>query len=292
MKKGSERRRTKMTNDLMHYIYEHIDTQINLDTLSADFRISKFHMHRLFKREFGRNIHETIQSIRLQTAANLLITNRKSTISKIAAMSGYGSQTSFIRAFGKKFGMSPKTWRQGGFVGYANRIVQELPEGRTSDVTYETLTPVIRKMPPLKVYYIRHLGYDDSIRQCWQKLQAFLLSSNIRHASQIALYHDNPIITPPEACHHVACIGIDEPFDADRVPFPSFEIHGGVYAEFTAGGYRDDILKLIRWVYHEWLPSSGYETTAKHAYLIYDDNNFLNETGRFSVKYYIPIVLP
>jgi len=292
MKKGADRYRTRLTNDLMHYIYEHIDTPINLDTLSADFKVSKFHMHRLFKREFGRNIHETIQSIRLQTAANLLITNKKSTISKIAAMAGYSSQTSFIRAFSKQFAMSPKIWRNGGFTAYANGIAQAMPDGLTSDVTYETLSPVIRKMPPLTVYYIRHRGYDEGIRACWQKLQAFTLSNDLRHYTQIALYHDNPIITPPQACHYVACISIDEPFEADRVPLPSFEIHGGVYAEFRARGYRNDILKLIRWVYHEWLPASGYETTARHTYLVYEENDFLNETGEFALKFYIPIVLP
>ena len=292
MKKGAELHRTKLTNDLMHYIYEHIDTPINLDTLSADFKISKFHMHRLFKQEFGRNIHETIQSIRLQMAANLLITNKKSTISKIAAMTGYGSQTSFIRAFGKKFAMSPKAWRNGGYIDYANSIVKAVPDNLTSDARYEHLSPVIKKMPTFKVYYIRHRGYDDGIKPCWQKLQAFTLSNNIQHYSQIALYHDNPIITPLDECHYVACIAISEPFDAERVPLPSFEIHGGVYAEFSAAGYRNDILKLIRWVYHVWLPSSGYETTARHTYLIYDDNDFLNETDYFSLKFYIPIVLP
>lgn len=292
MKKGADINRTKIPNDLMHYIYEHIDTPINLDTLSADFKISKFHLHRLFKREFGRNIYETIQSIRLQTAANLLITNKKSTVSKIAAMTGYGSQTSFIRAFGKKFAMSPKAWRNGGYKSYSDGIVQTLPEGLTPDVTYRGLSPVIRKMPPIRVYYIRHTGYDDAIRACWQKLQAFTLGNAIQNYSQIALYHDNPIITPLEACHYVACIALNAPFDAGRVPFPSFEIHGGVYAEFTARGYRNDIFKLMQWVYHEWLPASGYETTTRHTYLVYEENSFLNETGFFAVKYYVPIVLP
>jgi len=292
MKKGADINRTKIPNDLMHYIYEHIDTPINLDTLSADFKISKFHLHRLFKREFGRNIYETIQSIRLQTAANLLITNQKSTVSKIAAMTGYGSQTSFIRAFGKKFAMSPKAWRNGGYKSYSDGIVQTLPEGLTPDVTYRGLSPVIRKMPPIRVYYIRHTGYDDAIRACWQKLQAFTLGNAIQDYSQIALYHDNPIITPLEACHYVACIALNAPFDAGRVPFPSFEIHGGVYAEFTARGYRNDIFKLMQWVYHEWLPASGYETTTRHTYLVYEENSFLNETGFFAVKYYVPIVLP
>ena len=48
----------------------------------------------------------------------------------------------------------------------------------------------------------------------------------------------------------------------------------------------------MQWVYHEWLPASGYETTTRHTFLVYEDNDFLNETGFFSVKYYVPIVLP
>ena len=292
MRKETAINTTKITNDLMHYIYDNIDSQINLDTLSADFKISKFHMHRLFKQEFGRNIYETVKSIRLQKAANLLITNRKSTISEISAMCGYGSQTSFIRAFNKRFEMSPKTWRKGGFISYSNKIVDDLPGELASDADYSALSPVIKKMPPLKVYYIRHIGYDASIKKCWQKLQTFVLGNTVQNYSQIALYHDNPIITPLKECNYVACISINEPFDPGRVNLPSFETNGGVYAEFSASGYNNDILKLVQWVYHEWLPSSGYETTTKHSYIIYDENNFLNESGFFSLKYYIPIVLP
>lgn len=287
MKKNIAINRTKITNDLMHYIYDNIDSQINLDILSADFHISKFHMHRIFKEEFGANIYETVKSIRLQKASNLLITNKNSTISEISAMCGYGSQTSFIRAFIKRFEMSPKQWRKGGYLTYSNKILNDL----TSKADYSSLQPVIKKMKPIKVYYIRHLGYDENIKKCWQKLQTFILHNDIHSYSQIALYHDNPIITPLKDCNYVACVSINDTLLPDQVNLPSFEIHGGVYAEFSATGYDDDILKLTQWIYHEWLPSSGYETTTKHSYVIYEENNFLNDNGFFSLKYYIPIVL-
>ncbi|MBU0633418.1 AraC family transcriptional regulator [bacterium] len=291
MKKNIALNRTKVTNDLMHYIYDNIDSQINLDILSADFHISKFHMHRIFKEEFGSNIYETVKSIRLQKASNLLITNKNSTISEISAMCGYGSQTSFIRAFIKRFEMSPKQWRKGGYLEYSNKILNALPDHFGSKTGYSDLEPLIKKMKPIKVYYIRHLGYDQSIKKCWQKLQTFIFHNDIQSYSQIALYHDNPIITPLKDCNYVACIGINDDIEPSQINLPSFEIHGGVYAEFSATGYGDDILKLTQWIYHEWLPSSGYETTTKHSYVVYDENNFLNEKGFFSLKYYIPIVL-
>lgn len=291
MKKNIARNRTKVTNDLMHYIYDNIDSQINLDTLSEDFHLSKFHMHRIFKQEFDSNIYETIKSIRLQKAANLLITNKNSTISEISSICGYSSQTSFMRAFGIRFGMSPKKWRKGGFIEYSNKIINNVPKELISNADYSKLSAVIKKMPAITVYYIRHHGYNEEIKKCWQKLQTFVLSNDIQSYSQIAIYHDNPIITPLKDCNYVACLAIEDAQVPREINLPSFELNSGVYAEFSAKGYNDDILKLVQWIYHEWLPTSGYETTNKPPYLIYDENNFLNENGVFSLKYYIPIVL-
>lgn len=291
MKKDTALLRTKVTNDLMHYIYENIDSQINLDTLSEDFHLSKFHLHRIFKQEFDSNIYETIKSIRLQKASNLLITNKNSTISEISSICGYGSQTSFIRAFNARFGMSPKKWRKGRFIEYSNKIINEVPKELISNRDYSKLLPIIKKMPSVTVYYIRHHGYSEEIKKCWQKLQTFILSNNIQNYSQIAIYHDNPIITPLKDCNYVACLSIEDTQNISKINLPSFELNAGVYAEFSAKGYNDDILKLVQWIYHEWLPSSGYETTNKPPFLIYDENNFLNEDGFFSLKYYIPIIL-
>lgn len=288
MKKNVAINHTKITNDLMHYIYYNIDSQINLDTLSRDFKISKFHLHRIFKQEFGSNIYQTIKSIRLQKASNLLISNKNSTISEISALCGYSSQTSFIRAFIARFGMSPKKWRKGGFIEYSNQIVGEL---KTSQVSYSGLTPVIKKMAALDVFYIRHHGYDEGIRRCWQKLQTLTLMCDIKEYKQIAIYHDNPIVTPLKECNYVACIATEEEFTCKDNNLPSFESDAGVYAEFSAEGYDEDMLKLIQWIYHEWLPSSGFETTTQPPFLIYEENNYLNQSGYFKLKYYIPIVL-
>ena len=72
---GSFEKRTKLANNVMNYIYKYIDTNINIDELSSELNISKFHLHRIFRDEFGKNIYESIKSIRLEKAANLLITN-------------------------------------------------------------------------------------------------------------------------------------------------------------------------------------------------------------------------
>lgn len=82
-----------IANKTMSYIYQNIDTSINIDELASNFSISKIHLHKIFKEQMGINIYESIKSIRLQQASNLLLTNNYSTISQIANMCGYSSQS-------------------------------------------------------------------------------------------------------------------------------------------------------------------------------------------------------
>jgi AraC family transcriptional regulator len=70
---------------------------------------------------------------------------------------------------------------------------------------------------------------------------------------------------------------------------PKFIISGGIYAKFDIAGVYGDVLKFIHWVYNEWLPSSGYETTTKPAYTIYKKNHFLSEDNTFDLSFYVPI---
>ena len=60
MKRVTFEKRAKISNDVMNYIYKYIDTNINIDELSLELNVSKFHLHRIFKDEFGKNIYESI----------------------------------------------------------------------------------------------------------------------------------------------------------------------------------------------------------------------------------------
>ena len=285
MKKETSQKHTKIANDIMYYIYTHIDTHIDIDELSINFDVSKFHMHRIFKESFGKNIYESIKSIRLQKAANLLLTNRYSTISNIANSCGYSSQSSFIKAFKDRFEYSPKKWRENGYKEYSNKILKESEFALKSKADFSNLSHEIVKMPFLESYYIRNKGYNINVKQTWQKLQTWILNNDIKEYRQIALLHDNPTITHLNECQYIACVNTD--IEDDRLP--KFKIADGVYAKFDLDGYHGDMLKFIHWVYHEWLPKSGYETTTKPSYAIYKKNNFLSDDNQFEISFYVSI---
>lgn len=289
MKRETLNKKTKISNDILFYIYSHIDVDINMDELAHLFNISKFYMHKIFKEMFGRNIYESIKSIRLQKAATLLVTNKYSTITDIALLCGYSSQTSFIRVFKERFLMTPTAWRKGGYKTYSKNIIEESANARESNATFDSLEPTIIKMPQIEAYYIRHNGYNDQVRRTWQKIQAWTYSKNIENYQQIALFHDNPAITPLDECQYVACIQADNVQISENERLPKFKIFGGTYAKFDIKGTNGDLLKFMHWLYSEWLPNSEYETTTKPQYVIYQKNKFLSDDNLFELSFYLSI---
>lgn len=289
MKKDTIQQHTKIANDMIYYIYKYIDTNISLDDLSKELHVSKFHMHRIFKKEFGKNVYETIRSIRLQKAASLLLTNKNSTITQIAKMCGYSSQTSFTKVFKEKFLMTPKAWRNNGYTSYIKNILKRSSSAAKSTADFSSLKPTIVKMPEMQIYYIRHQGYDRSIKETWQKLQTWVLSNELYHFTQIGLHHDNPTIIPLNKCQYIAGIALDEKLENPTLP--TLNIPQGVYAKFDFSGVYGDVLQFMNWVYFDWLIQSGYETTTNPSYAIYHKNHFLSEDERFELSYYIPIKL-
>ncbi len=289
MKRNTLNKKTKISNDILYYIYTNIETDINMDELAQSFNISKFYMHKIFKEIFGKNIYESIKSIRLQKASTLLLTNKYSTITEIASSCGYSSQTSFIRVFKERFLMTPTAWRKGGYKTYSKTIIEESPKTKESNAKFDNLEATIVKMPEIDSYYIRHRGYNDQIRQTWQKIQTWAYSNDVKEYKHIALFHDNPTITHLDECQYVACIQVDHNTMLENERLPKFKISDGTYAKFDLQGTDGDFLRFMHWLYNEWLPNSEYETTTKPPYAIYNKNKYLSDDNNFDLSFYLSI---
>jgi AraC family transcriptional regulator len=273
MKKNTQNRHTKIANDIKHYIYKHIDTDISLDELSMDLNISKFHMLRIFKKEFSQTIYESIKSIRLQKASMLLLSNKNSTITSVAKMCGYSSHAAFIRAFKKTFNMTPKEWKNGDY---------------KKDLKDFDCDAKIVKMEPKKVFYIRHMGCDDSIKKIWKRLYTWSLINDITDYTAIGFFHGIPTLNSLEETRYTAGIIVedDKYFQSS---FPSFILPKVVHAKFEYKGSYEEFFSFISWVHFVWLAENGYETTPEPSFCIYKDCNFLDKKDCFEVSYYVCI---
>lgn len=281
MKKDTKHLRSDIVNTTFYYIYKNLEYKVSLDELAKLNHLSKYHYHRIIKEETGKTLFELIADERLKKAANLLITNKHSTISEIANKCGYISHSSFIKAFKLRYNYTPTQWRNGSFKDYSKELLENFPSNRD----FSNIEPEIKACKQIHCAYIRHKGYDKTIKKSWEKLEAIAYENGIKEYKQIALFHDNPVITPLENCSYVACISVDKKFSA----ISTFDIPESLCAIFRLKGVYGDVLNFIRFVYHYWLPNSGYEAKTTPAYAIYHKNYFTTEQKDFDIDFYLPI---
>ena len=97
--------KSKRMLDIMRYLDAHLTEDINIDTLAEKFYISRFHMMRRFREETGTTIHAYISDHRLMLARDWIGQGIPAT--EVCFQCGFGSYSSFSRAYGKFFGTTP-----------------------------------------------------------------------------------------------------------------------------------------------------------------------------------------
>lgn len=95
------------------YINEHFTEKVTLEELADECALSRSYLSRYFKKLTGQTLFSYIQQTRLQYAAYLLQTGKKS-ITEIATESGFENLSYFNRIFKKNYGMAPGKFRKTG----------------------------------------------------------------------------------------------------------------------------------------------------------------------------------
>ncbi len=281
MKKDTKILRNDIVNNTYYYIYKNIQDIISLDELAFINHVSKYHYHRIIKEETGFTLFEIITQERIKKASNLLITNKYSTISEIANNCGYISHSSFIKAFKNRYHCTPSKWRNGEYKKYSKELLKEFPCKKD----FSNTRPEIKICKAIKCAYIRHKGYNKSIKNTWEKLNAIAYEHNLIKYNELAIFHDNPAITKLEKCSYVAAITVEKKFNI----ISTLEIPESLCAVFNLKGIYGDALNFIRYIYHYWLPNSGYEAKTIPAFAIYKENIFTSSKKEFDIDFYIPI---
>lgn len=108
----SEReKRSEMRIELAkRYIEENYKENITLNDVAEHVELNSSYLSNLFKNEVGVNFSDYLLNVRMQAARKLLKDPTKK-IYEIGNLVGYEDAVSFGRAFKKKVGMSPKTYR-------------------------------------------------------------------------------------------------------------------------------------------------------------------------------------
>lgn len=269
-------------NEVLYYIHAHLHEALDVQTLSSHVAMSVFHFNRVFKELMGESVHAYVKRVKLEHVANLLLFNPEASITHCMHEVGLSSSASLTQAFKERFGVTPTKWRE----------IDRANENPHSPFTCKDLHVTLQKMPSFYVAYVRHTGYDRSIKEAWLKLQEWAFRQKIVFENQtmLGLHHSNPRFVAPHLCHYVACLELPEHKQFYRSgEVGVMHIPQTFCAVFSLKGVYGDLKKYMDVIYHEWLPKSPYEKIALPSFALYEKNHFLEPDEHFVLQFCIPV---
>ena len=271
-------------NEVLYHIYKNLSKKLTIEDLAKISSYSPFHFQRMFKSFTKQSVVTYIKKLRLQWAGNLLIFNPQSTITEIVYTCGFNSSATFSNEFKKYFNTTPSFWRKGAHENYESNEYQF----KEKEVDFSQIK--IEKLEEISIAYIRHQGYDKTIKTMWQKFLHILEDDfNIKNPTTLAYHHSNPNITSLEECRYIACIEVKDKTLQPKGDIGICCIPGGLYATIKYQGICEDVLTLYKKLYYQWLPSSEFEALSSSAHVLYHKNNYLDPEDKFDIEFRIPV---
>ncbi len=285
----------------MNYISGNLDRAPALEEVADAAAFSAYHFHRIFKAVVGETVAGFTRRLRLERAANHLLSNRHEDITTIAFECGFSSSQNFAKAFRAHFGVSPTVFRNsknGNTVRNAENALSlqvvydsdhalaASPAGeRRHDVSAE-----VREMPELQVAFVRKMGpysqetYDQGFGELmpWAGPRGYLATGAV-----LCVYWDNPEVTPPDRCRVDVCV---------EVPMGT-PVEGAVGLQTVQGGlYAACHFEIRGDEFHQawddafaWLVDSGYECDDVPCYELYHGLGSERHDGKWDLDICIPL---
>ena len=262
-------------NRVIDHIRANLTGDLCLETLAQVANFSPYHFHRVFKSIAGETLNEYIRRFRVQRAASRLIHNPTLTITEIAVGCGYSSPSTFAREFRRRFGVSASQFRSGGRASL-DRFREELAErgvvvqSKHSQRTDMVFRVEVREEPERHVAYIRHVGNYSDIGKALGRLARWAGPRRLmrQETKVLAIYYDNPDITPVDRLRADACITVPEGTKVKR-DIGSMTVPGGLFAvayvEIDPIQYGEAWDRLMT----DWMPESGYQPDERPCYELY-----------------------
>jgi AraC family transcriptional regulator len=281
---------------VLTHIQEHLDEALDLEELARVACFSSFHFHRIFAAMTGETIADHVRRLRLERAAMELRSGAKQVI-QVALDAGYEAHEAFTRAFKAAYGVSPAEFRRAtGPIailaapsGVHFRPGVPLTTFNTNHITTKVMKVITKKIKPMRVAYLRHVGPYENVRQTWIDLMARLSADKqIRKRSVfIGMGHDNPSVTPAAELRYDACVTVDEAYEPQK-PVELQTIDGGdcaVVKNCPVGKIKD----AFQYLYGKWLARSSRELRPAPGFAVLVDAQDAVARTKQRVDIYMPL---
>ena len=248
---------------VLDYIDQHLDGDLDLERLSSVAAFSKFHFHRQFAATFEMSVHRYVQLARMKRASQRLAYGNAESVTDIAMDAGYDAPDAFARAFRRRLGQSPSSFRKspewepwlmafGPLDTARNKLMQIIftPE----DVT-------IRDLPPRPVAIMEHRGDRATIGATRERFMAWRKAAGLSPETSptFMIFRSERCPANPADYSMDLCIGTDHPIAADDELMKAGVIPGGRCAVLRYPGNTNNLEPAALYLYRDWLPASGEE---------------------------------
>ncbi|MBO9708689.1 MAG: AraC family transcriptional regulator [Caulobacter sp.] len=262
MKAALRNYRARMQRVLDH-IDQRLDGELDLGTLARVAAFSKFHFHRQFTATFGVSVHSYVQLARLKRASQRLASNAARSVTDIAMEAGYDAPDAFARAFRRRFGQSPSSFRKSPDWAPWLAAFGPLDNARSKlmPITYTLDDVMIRDTLPTPVAVLEHrgdrAGLDATIQRFIEWRKAAGLSPQT--SATFNIFRSERIPENPDDYSMDLCVGTDLPIAPDDPVMKAGVIPGGRCAVLRVAHDTHNLEPAALYLYRDWLPASGEE---------------------------------
>ncbi|WP_034156752.1 AraC family transcriptional regulator [Sphingomonas sp. ERG5] len=248
---------------VLDYIDQHLDGDLDLETVSRVAAFSKFHFHRQFRATFELSVHRYVQLARMKRASHQLTSSDAHSVTAIAMDAGYDAPDAFARAFRQRFGQSPSSFRKSPDWGPWLMAFGPLDKARNKlmQIIFEHDDVTIRDVPPTPVAIMEHRGDRAMLGDTFQRFIAWRkaagLSPETSPTFTIFRSEREPVV--PADYSMDLCIGTDQPIAANDAQMKAGLIPGGRCAVLRYPGNTNNLEPAALYLYRDWLPDSGEE---------------------------------
>ena len=265
---------------VLDYIDEHLDDDLDLETVSRVAAFSKFHFHRQFTATFETSLYRYVQLARMQRASHRLAARDAPSVTDIALDAGYDAPDAFARAFRQRFGQSPSSFRKSP--DWEPWLLAFRPfhaaRSKIMSTAYTHDQVIIREVAPTPVAIFEHRGdrrtIDATIQRfiAWRKAAG--LSPKTSPTFNIWYSERDPVNSADYSMD--LCVGIKAGYaiEPNEYGVKAGEIPGGRCAVLRVTGDTHNLEPAALFLYRDWLPASGEEM---RDFPIYCQRLFLNQ---------------
>ena len=259
-------------------IVRDLDSALDLGALAARAATSPFHFHRIFRGMVDETPLGLSRRLRLERAAYWLSSTDKS-VATIAFDSGFDTHEAFTRAFRAGYAMAPSSFRRRRTlrIELAARCGVHYRVGGTTPFTpvdrgVHEMNVEIVELGERTVATVAHVGPYNQIGGAFRRLGAIAGAAGLFDQpgppEMVAVYHDDPDVTPPEALRADAGVVVSQ---GRALPdgLAELRLPAGQYARTTHVGPYELLGDVWSRFLGGWLPSSGHRIGPGGTFEIY-----------------------